>query len=1215
MTEFDVRDIIDWDYYFTRFADTVRKIITIPAALQDVDNPVDRVVHPDWLKRVLRERNNPFKQQKISSMFKPSGRKTSSVDLEDIGSPNTSVKTPLKGRVARVVKRTKKARAKDVDDGDSIVEIDSPESTGSANSVDDLGSPESDPIDVSEDEDEDEPTDIATWLTRRKKKWKANRESRKRRLESTGSSRIAKPSIRGGMSSYMRDAASAALNGYWQIIAITPTQREGLFKVFALTGPTTVQSINLEVPRLIYVNSRREEDSNDSANANRRVVLRTLPRDAAPLHLVQLKLSEDQFVHKSKQLDRTLTHKDVEGVYETQVPLDFTAVQHLGCVTRIKPGRRSALEGEIRKGSAAKFTLDDFDMLSASSHDYLSAKSSVFEKLWLYHSTTDSRGLWLACARDTQSTDTNSYRCNAWIINPYSASESTPNFGRIFKELQQIASQQSEAQSVNGESSHQDDSTETSTDGPKSQFSQIASMKCVFDVHVVKSKTEALRAVNEWLDFQNLHMRTVPTVVAAQCTSKAASIEGSGLSGRLGLPALKKFPVVKIPSNQGDSQYPVYRWQNLAARTAINRFLTFDQWWNHRLQWARYSGVPIGNMGDDLPSNAADVLFARVLEKAKFLLWVSSNVFCAARRQRVNNPICILFQASPGPLPDLGGKESDEYSAKALTHNPRISNPGSYRRVCIEFSLHNLAANTLVNASNITNIEGSESALALDVVASTDDGGFKGRTALDEYVVLISKLPTCCSIILTSVVFLYRRAATCAKHFKMLRAIVCHWLTEVVQDGDDQADQLLMNAYRWICSSTSMLYEPALHSMLLTLMRKVFLQLLATFRSLGSTIVFADFSRIIISTRRRSAADAANYAAYIVETITKKDLFRWLSITPDRYWGQLLFMDNENFGGIDITQDARAAAEHDEGYLSQETLDMHWNLANYLTPEARTYFHAIVGQFLEEPYRYLQQVLAEAERAGTNTTMTQQEERLQAYVEVLIQNEFTPRLMDKTALVQKHDRASDFPKLAGSHLNLQSPALEFVKAVCHILQLELSVESVVNILKVQLLRLCAVRDFSPESKWQNPSLEFILHDVTCSFCNDCADLDLCRNVVLTASESAPEKRWKCKICHHPYNLATIEHRLVDQFETLFTKSQLQDLRCSKCGAIKPDNIQEYCSCSGSFECAESSPADMEKHLLIFRRVAEWHKFEWLLEVVTMTEAVSTVSLNAQEQAS
>jgi DNA polymerase epsilon subunit 1 len=47
----ELRDVIDWQYYNERLGKTIAKIITIPAALQGIPNPVPRVVHPDWLQR------------------------------------------------------------------------------------------------------------------------------------------------------------------------------------------------------------------------------------------------------------------------------------------------------------------------------------------------------------------------------------------------------------------------------------------------------------------------------------------------------------------------------------------------------------------------------------------------------------------------------------------------------------------------------------------------------------------------------------------------------------------------------------------------------------------------------------------------------------------------------------------------------------------------------------------------------------------------------------------------------------------------------------------------------------------------------------------------------------------------------------------------------------------------------------------------------------
>ena len=49
-----MRGIVDWAYYKERLGSAIQKIITIPAAMQHVPNPVPRVKHPDWLHRQVR---------------------------------------------------------------------------------------------------------------------------------------------------------------------------------------------------------------------------------------------------------------------------------------------------------------------------------------------------------------------------------------------------------------------------------------------------------------------------------------------------------------------------------------------------------------------------------------------------------------------------------------------------------------------------------------------------------------------------------------------------------------------------------------------------------------------------------------------------------------------------------------------------------------------------------------------------------------------------------------------------------------------------------------------------------------------------------------------------------------------------------------------------------------------------------------------------------
>ena len=85
-------DILDWDYYIERLSSAIQKIITIPAAMQKVPNPVPRVRHPDWLHSRLVERDDKFKQQKITTMFQSADK--SSLVLEAAGGHSGEVRYP-----------------------------------------------------------------------------------------------------------------------------------------------------------------------------------------------------------------------------------------------------------------------------------------------------------------------------------------------------------------------------------------------------------------------------------------------------------------------------------------------------------------------------------------------------------------------------------------------------------------------------------------------------------------------------------------------------------------------------------------------------------------------------------------------------------------------------------------------------------------------------------------------------------------------------------------------------------------------------------------------------------------------------------------------------------------------------------------------------------------------------------------------------------------
>jgi DNA polymerase epsilon subunit 1 len=358
--DFDVRNIIDWDYYITRLNSCIQKIITIPAALQRIRNPVPRCVHPEWLQKVVREKLDPFKQKSMTNFF-----------------------TKLATGEKNVLRDIPHANGMEIDcideNGESMSSSTSSSSsstTSTSTSSSSLSKSSNDTLITHDDSTFD------GWLKNRKQQWKLQRLRKKRlrgnsgrndgREEEVLGSAERASALRGGMGSYMRANADAlAMADYhWQVLEIRPTL-PGIFRIFALTGPSMMEQFDVIVPRTLYTNSRVPMGSmRDSESFQSRRVSRILPRAHCPLHLYEISLSESRFKRNEKKLSNFLTHPDLEGVYELGVPLQLKAVLELGCV--VKPNKKVIKHRRKNKiPSTEPYKLSDLEMLTTTKYEYM----------------------------------------------------------------------------------------------------------------------------------------------------------------------------------------------------------------------------------------------------------------------------------------------------------------------------------------------------------------------------------------------------------------------------------------------------------------------------------------------------------------------------------------------------------------------------------------------------------------------------------------------------------------------------------------------------------------------------------------------------------------------------------------------------------------------------------------------------------------------------
>lgn len=276
-TDFDLRSILDWNYYIDRFAGVIQKLITIPAAMQRVPNPVPRVRHPDWLLRRVAAREDKVSQVNLTSMLQ------SKAVLSRVKAPAPAEPKPPV-----------------------------------------VTNPAPPPLPPLPDLHKDYPG----WVTAMRDRW------RQRRAERTG--RL--PSATVGSLFAQRNSVMAATA--WDVVQLAPTARPGEFRLWVLVD-RQLQSLRLHVPRQIYVNFHRLPPPGTFLSSySTELVTRTLPRGAPCRQLVRFTIPEDVYLANETHFSALLNHPNVDGVYEQHVPLDVRAMLQFGAVCALRRGAR-----------------------------------------------------------------------------------------------------------------------------------------------------------------------------------------------------------------------------------------------------------------------------------------------------------------------------------------------------------------------------------------------------------------------------------------------------------------------------------------------------------------------------------------------------------------------------------------------------------------------------------------------------------------------------------------------------------------------------------------------------------------------------------------------------------------------------------------------------------------------------------------------------------
>lgn len=1180
----NVRDIIDWKYYLERFASVIQKLITIPAALQGVSNPIPRVQHPDWLNRKLSLMDGKHKQYKINDMFQrlPKGSTAHIIETGDANSVDYAMD----------------------DDSSLLNEI------GGIGDMEDFGSQGSRPGGPSlatvrrrnrvapitlEDEPEPElpevvpgiEEDYSAWLVYQKKRWKEKRQKRaQNRALGVGLNRRIR---NGGTATFFQQQTRNILEMPWQILQIAQTESApGEFNVWAVIN-NVMYCVKLQIPRRFYLNCRSKQDLDNvrvPITVSIRDVQKDLPRSHVCMSLYEYTMPESVYIENSEAFISMFNHQDVEGVYELKVPLLFRALLSLGCVASVSKSR--AMSG---KGLSAGFDLDDLKHVSIEKNPYL--KSSEVKYLYLFHAGNGVRHIF-----GLFSSAQNSAR--VFFVDPGRNASAIPNVGRIYEERRQ---ERLDAMGEQTSTQYYQPSTQSSSQGMSEAFSCPEEMDIA--ASVFSTDVEALVAVNQAIQGY-LDGRHGPTVCVVQSPFSLKDLHRKGahlLSS--------SFPVLTTSTLKKDNVMPALGWQVIAARRMVSHLLNLNGWLHERLELARYSDVPIGNLENDYSIFLSDLFFARRLSRNDSVLWFSySN------------------------KPDLGGREEDDNFEMDEFVNPEIQNSGTYNNVCVEIDLVNLAFNTIMQSAQIAEVENVSA--GLDTMSSGYGAKMSDLSHEEsgESQLMVSHFTSSDEKVVNE------------KTFRMIKDMVHEWLYQFETKHDRFSEMMLNHLYRWITSSGSRMYDPALFLKIQGYMKKVFLQLLSEFRKMGSNPVFASFDKLVLVTCKASLPTAFTYIKYVMDSIRQKPLFSKIGMESVQFWDHLFWLDRFNFGGI-VCDDPLALAQHDSVSVVDGKnlgIEMKWNIMEYLPPVLQVDFKKIIGEFIFEVHRE-KSARRMAALNPTDETIDKACEDMSSFLRTLVSRFLKKKLLKIVPKMDKkvHEDASEdraFPRLPGSRLEYKNPALEFVKSIIAVLELDPVVEREVRVLRKDLLSLLHIREFSDESMFKNPCEPFKLPRIICEYCNLTRDLDLTRDHDLRKMEEnveqpvepdneededasdcemryeRPSKRrtvaqpnserltagassgeWLCVGCGTEHDKGTIEQILVEMVSKKLSAWQMQDLTCTRCRLVKADNLSRYCGCSGQYAPAFSHHEFLHK-LRMFGHIASFYNMRMLSEIVS-----------------
>ncbi|CAK7894119.1 DNA polymerase epsilon catalytic subunit A [[Candida] anglica] len=565
LEDFDPRSVLDWDYYRLRLSSVVQKIISIPAALQGVKNPVPRVEHPDWLRNRIKVLEDPKKQSSIGAFFKSTTKnealkqtKAHIKDIEDFG--DMDISTTGHAKIAKVTSTKRKGkRTITLTKAEALEQEEENERqrailNGPCPSMD----------------------DYVAFLNYQKAKWKlqqANKESRRKVFGTDTNS-----SHRSALGGMIQKHATSLAGSNWEVLQYKPDpMKPGDIKVY-VSASGKVHTFTFQIPKKFYASFKTELSRASMKKLPTTCQMETsnavLPNGHDASNLYKFVMPELTFQEEVTNVESVLQSSNLLGLYETQIGSVERAIVELGNSVKFDDTKVGALGKGLQNGFHLR------DMTKVDNENYL--RRFNMDIVYLLHLVTNSYEFF-AVFKSWESS------ASIFVLKPSSNAQELPgNLNKIYQEIFSAKQEKIEKHSA--------------------IINYPESME--FETTYFQNDTKLFKKLNSYI-----------SKVHEERSNQALFAIQSPYTEKIMNFINVDFPTIKM--NVSELSLPAISWQTLISKRIINHYFVLASWVKNLIALSKYGNIPLCNLQIENMGYLIDIEYARRLSTNNIVLWWS----------------------------------------------------------------------------------------------------------------------------------------------------------------------------------------------------------------------------------------------------------------------------------------------------------------------------------------------------------------------------------------------------------------------------------------------------------------------------------------------------------------------------------------------------------------------------------------------------------------